>query len=639
LRNKTFFLLVLAAAALLALFGSGAARAHEHPGGPGFLAGPGEWGVIDFVSKLQLNSNRTGLQTDDLIADVAVSPNGNWAFLANWGEPDCIANSEAGGVNAPDAGAYVVDISNLSAPKQVGFIPSSQDSRPGEGMHVVRITTKFFNGDILAMNNELCGFQGKGGLSLWDVTSPRKPTKLSEHHGDRGFADTNEIHSAFIWDAGAKAYAVMTDNIESALTDVDIMDITNPKRPRLIAEYALNNFDIFQPELGLQDSNLHDMVVKKIGNDFIMLLSYWDGGYVQLNVNNPARPVFISDTDYPAVDPELLASNGKALPPEGNGHQAEFTRDNEMFIGTDEDFAPYRPFFEDVDTGKTYFAGEFGWTTPIVNLADKKVNGKVVFGGYGCPESPALPSPSVLGPLAPGEEAIVVLQRGPVGDPNHNYESCFFSQKVEAAQLAGYDAVVIANHHTGSAGGQLPDAHLCGSMGHNFDVEIPGICVGHRAMHELFGQTPNYSLTYAGSEPALGTIGHRVDVPATFDGWGYVWLFDRQTAAAYDTYALPESQMEMHAQGSGDLSVHEVATDPQHDRRAYLSYYAGGMIALDIVCSGAESTCRLAEVGGYREGAAEMGNDFWGVEAFVRSGKTIILGSDRDYGLYIFRRN
>ena len=30
-----------------------------------------------------------------------------------------------------------------------------------------------------------------------------------------------------------------------------------------------------------------------------------------------------------------------SLLPEGNGHQNEFTADNQYFIGTDEDFAPY----------------------------------------------------------------------------------------------------------------------------------------------------------------------------------------------------------------------------------------------------------------------------------------------------------
>jgi hypothetical protein len=33
-----------------------------------------------------------------------------------------------------------------------------------------------------------------------------------------------------------------------------------------------------------------------------------------------------------------------------------------------------------------------------------------------------------------------------------------------------------------------------------------------------------------------------------------------------------------------------------------------------------------------------MGNNFWGVEAFKRGNRTIILGSDRDSGLWVFER-
>jgi hypothetical protein len=41
------------------------------------------------------------------------------------------------------------------------------------------------------------------------------------------------------------------------------------------------------------------------------------------------------------------------------------------------------------------------------------------------------------------------------------------------------------------------------------------------------------------------------------------------------------------------------------------------------------------ETGKYLDPA---GNDFWGVETFIRNGQTIILGSDRDSGLWIFRQ-
>lgn len=95
---------------------------------------------------------------------------------------------------------------------------------------------------------------------------------------------------------------------------------------------------------------------------------------------------------------------------------------------------------------------------------------------------------------------------------------------------------------------------------------------------------------------------------------------------------LPErfrSSGPAYATGFGDLTVHEVATDPTDASRAYLSYYSGGLRALQIV--GTE----LVETGGYLD---PKGNNFWGVEAFARNGESIIIASDRDSGLWIFRR-
>ncbi|HLF69455.1 MAG TPA: hypothetical protein VI541_00690, partial [Actinomycetota bacterium] len=335
MRRRTLASLALATTTVFALASVGVATADpspgQHPGGTNHLFGTGANGNIELVGVERVTT------TPGLVADVAVSPDGNWAFLANWGEPDC-AGPETGGQNTPDAGAWVVDIHDLANPETVGFIPSHQDSRPGEGMQVINLTTKNFSGQMLVMNNEQCGPQGKGGVSLFDVTDPTQPKKLSEHFGDRSGLgnDSNDIHSAFAWDAGDNAYLVMTDNLE--FPDVDILDITNPKRPRLIAEYDLNDFAVDQPEIGRIESFLHDMVVKEIDGHFIMLLSYWDGGYVQLNVDDPTNAVFIGDTDFTNPDPELLESTGIALTPEGNGHQAEFNSDNRFFIGTDEDF-------------------------------------------------------------------------------------------------------------------------------------------------------------------------------------------------------------------------------------------------------------------------------------------------------------
>jgi len=615
------------AAMLLVTAGAGA-HPKQHGEVDGHLLGTGAWGNVELVSKAVLTT------TPDLVADVTVNPAGTYAFLANWGEPKCPDNSEAGGQNNPDAGAWVVDIRDLANPRKVGFIPSSQDSRPGEGMQVLTVTTKFFNGDMLVMNNEQCGKNGRGGVSLWNVTNPNKPARLAENWGDRGFADFNDIHSAFAWDAGAKAYVVTVDNFE--FPDVDILDITNPKRPRLIAEYDLNDHAVDQPEIGLTESFIHDMTVKKIGDRWIMLVSYWDGGFVKLDVTDPANVVFLGDTDYNNPDPELLESTGVSLTPEGNGHQAEFTLDNEYFIATDEDFDAYRSTLFSItsgpNAGSEYQTAPTGGGASVTLLPDLKLNGPVVYGGYGCPDSdPIPPADSIAWPaLAPGEEKIVVLQRGPEQDPSAPEEACFPGEKAEAGHMAGYDAIVLVARHLGETTESLPP--FCGTGAFPAHEPIVTVCTTHTAYHHMFNTTPSFELPYPdepNNEPDIGTLGERIEVGSIFDGWGYVHLYDNATLAELDTFAIPEAHDPAFSSGFGDLTVHEVATDPDEADRAYLSYYSGGLRALQIV--GEE----LVETGGYLD---PNGNDFWGVESFVRNGRTIILASDRDSGLWIFRQ-
>jgi len=614
-----------------------AANPGQHGTDEGHLLGTGDWGKIELVGQLEVT------QTPDLVADVAAY--GNYAYLANWGEADC-SGPEKGGVNTPDAGAWVIDISDPANPKKVNFIAMPQDTRPGEGMQVTHIETSKFTGDILVMNAEACGKNYKGGFMLYDVSNPLKPVKLKEGFGERTGSDAHQTHSAFVWQSGANAYLVTQD--EEDLSDVDIFDITNPRRPRMVSELDLNDYDVAQPALNLADSNLHDMTVKCMedgayAGKCIMIASYWDGGYVLLDVTDPANPEFLGDTDFAPIDPELFEQTGIALTPEGNAHQAEFTADNRFFIGTDEDFSPYRARLT-TDDGGVYDAGEFGWTVPINELYGT-LNGPTIYGGYGCPaDRGSIPDASTL-TLAPEEEAILVLQRGPVGDPSQGGDACFFSEKVETAQLLGYDAVIIANHHSGALGGEGPDTYFCGGQGHTFDIQISAICTGHRALHELFDDPDAAdNFTYPESVPAIGTVGDTISVTTQFDGWGYVHLFDAETLMDLDTFAIPEAMDPAYASGFGDLSVHEVATDPTDPSLAYLAYYSGGLRAVQIQCANPadNSTCELVEVGGYLD---PEGNDFWGVEVVknpaddpnVEGDEVLILASDRDYGLFIFR--
>ena len=593
----------------------------QHDGDAGHL--PASSSNVEMLSKFE-PTETFGPLLEGQIADLSIFK--KTAYLNSWSEPTC----QRGGV-------YVVDISDPTAPSQRGFIPALPGNYHGEGAHVIRATSKDFRGDLLAVNNEFCTdtpTEG-GGFDLYDVSDPDDPKILGQGIGDRGKegvlsgamgkGPANDYHSVFLWDAGEKVYAVGVDNIEFA--DVDIFDVSDPRKPKAVAEHDL--LSLF-PSIRDQSANgdeifHHDMIVKKIDGRYVMSVSYWDAGYVLLDMTRPAKPELIRDSTFDGQDP----LTGDATP-EGNGHQSEFSHDNEFLLAADEDFAPYRAGAFTIEGVGNFPAQEVGGGLSQASLSDQTLNGPTVYGGYGCPGTAEIPPRSSVFPeeLPPGEEAIVVLQRGPEQDPTDTYEACYPGEKAAEAAKAGYDAVLLINRHNGSA---EADEAYCGSGGYPAGLSFVTLCVSHAAGHALFGDdTPEYGLP-ADDEvelAALGTPGLKVRAESEFDGWGYGQLYRNSGTKMerVDSFAIPEALDPAYAFGYGDLSIHEFATDPEEDL-AYTAYYSGGMRVYEFGEGG------LTEVGHFID---EGGSNYWGIEQFTTpGGKRLIAASDRDFGLYL----
>jgi hypothetical protein len=598
--------------------------AHQHGGEQGHL--PPTRRNVELVGKLEL-TKQFGNIVPGQIADLAVYKNA--AYLNSWNESTC----SRGGV-------YVADIKDPRAPRELGFLPALAGNYHGEGAQVISVKTPAFKGDLLAVNNELCNADVTrgGGFDLYDVSNPARPKVLTQGFGDfggEGFMTgdrtlANQYHSVFIWQDGRKGgvYLVGVDNEE--LHDVDIYDITDPRAPQPVDEFDLvESFPqiVDQSANGNQIFN-HDMVVKEIGGKQTMLVSYWDAGYVKLDVDDPFNPAYLGDTSFDGPDPLTGIT-----PPEGNAHEAEFSADNRWILAADEDFNPYRAGAFSIASGPnagSYASQEVGGGTSVAALPDRKLNGPTVYGGYGCPGSRPVPQRSAFNlDLAPGEEAILVLQRGPSGDPNAPEEACFPGDKAAAAAAAGWDALLLVNRHLGSADLDEP---FCGSGGYPEGLSMVTLCTTHEAFHKIFGTTPQYSggSLDATGEPAFGAVGADVEGTSVFDGWGYAHLYRNENGKMreVDAYAIPEALDPQHAFGFGDLSIHEFATDPERNL-AYSSYYAGGMRVFSFGGRGLEEVGRFIDQGG---------NNFWGVETFTskKLGR-LFAGSDRDYGLYLFR--
>ena len=259
--------------------------------------------------------------------------------------------------------------------------------------------------------------------------------------------------------------------------------------------------------------------------------------------------------------------------------------------------------------GKTFTAIQAD--TPAVTK-DNPLTGPTQFVGLGCE------------PLAAGSGTgkIAVAERG----------TCDFQVKLNNVQAAGYEGLIVFNRR-GTDGCETLVSMLASS------TEIPAMFVSRTDGFRLLGVEPDSSYTCGTASETDGTNTPAgpsvpVDISATFDGWGYTHMYETDLTPGakmkeIDYYAPIEGQREAEAENFGDMTVHEVATDPDRDL-VYISHYALGMRVLSYDASGAEEVGAFVEPGG---------SNYWGVEVHKMNGKTYILGSDRDRGLRIFTFN
>jgi Ca2+-binding RTX toxin-like protein len=583
---------------------------------------PGKQENLEVVGRLQIPGVRLGQ-----IADLAVHK--GFAYLNSWDDSRC-----------RDGGTYVVDIRNPSSPQLVTFIPADQPYYHGEGAHVVSVNTPQFQGDILAVNNETYGSNvaletpcrpagvdtSGGGFDLYNVTNPANPVPLVRNAGDKDpdnegpgapRAISNSYHSVFVWQNGPRAFLVASDNVE--FTDVDIFDITNPSAPFQVGDHDL--VELFPQILDGEQANgglvlHHDVVVKNIGGRPVMKADYWDAGYVQMDVTDPANPVLINDTTFSGEDPLLP---GSGLTPEGNAHQGEYSFDNQFMLTADEDFAPFRAIArsQSGDTNGRAKSAIEGGDNPvrIANLPDGRMNGPSRFIGDACDPATVPAAPADDGD--PNTDDIALIERG--GTPVPPATICGFADKFDHAAAAGWDGVVIFNQ-------PRPDDGQVNML--TVDADGPPVIPGVQ-MRRVDAMGSQGVLSNSTTTPPIGTPGPTLSVGADFDGWGYAHLYDAQTAELIDSYAIDEARDPRFASDFGDLSIHEFATDPT-EPLAYSSYYAGGIRVL-----------QFSRQNGLVEGGAWIdagGSNFWGVEQFTTAqGDRLIAGSDRDYGLVILR--
>ena len=572
---------------------------------------------------------------------------GNFAYLGTFAPP------------CSGIGVNVVDISDPENPTRAAFIPS----RPGTRVNDVKVITfdglaSGFSGDVLLHSNENCSAhpQRVGGISLWDVTDPTNAQPLAQGVGDTNdgaLPRARQVHNIFAWQDGDEAYAAIVDDEE--LLDVDILEITDPTNPVHLAETGLPDWPTVNVDAFGGDAFVHDIWFDIVDGTPQLLLSYWDAGWIRLDVTDPENPTIIDppgDSDYPNPDPLASATAGQPLVAEGNAHAGVWDWTDELILAGDEDQTPFRIENFEIATGPNageFGAGEFGFTKSVSAFPGGEVAGPTIYGGSACPgedldgvggdDRAQVPDASILdGEVGPDDERVLVTTRG----------TCFFSDKIRTGEEKGYDVVIIGNHHIGAGGGSAPDAFFCGGQGSPVLGTAAGLCVGHRAMHLIFNDPPEFTPETSATSPDMpptGTLGERVQASAIFDGRGPFHLLDNASMEEIDAFAPPQTHDPAFAQGFGELTMHNVEADPTRDL-AYISWYALGLRVLDFsactVRGGDGSFDNQDQPGCVEQVGAfidEGGNDFWGIHQALDhpTDPDLLLLSDRDRGLYLLK--
>lgn len=518
-----------------------------------------------------------------------------------------------------DSGIWVWNVRNPTKPSLSTVIDSAAGSKAND----VKVAT-MNSGEILVMSNESCD-GGPGGFDIYDVANPANPVFLSRVQTDDintllkeelGFVDFG-VHNLFLFTQGDKDYVAAV--VESEFGNFQIFDITDPANPELAGFWGAEqlafpgidwvNLDDFDKILEVDaylasgfgasaNRFLHDITITADGDS--AYLANWDAGLVLLDISDVSDPQLVSV----AIDP--TSEDGEV-----NSHSAWPSEDGSIVVEGEEDFAPFATVFE-VTTGPgagEYPAAEGAITTPIFSLPGSTMAGATVYAGYAC--SPPLPGFDDPVPPATDSGQIALIQRG----------GCTFTDKVNNAEAAGYEGVVVFND---AARG---DALVV--MGGD-PVNLPGVFVGHSTGLLIAGVA-------SADDLVIGAPGESVNVTVIPDGWSGLRIWDYSNpanpllASTVNT-VCSANPIDPSCDPAGTYSSHNVIVETVNNRvKAMVSWYSDGMFVFDV-------TDPYDPVEEARfSGTNELGDptDFWGV--YKIPGKPYIYGSDRNGGLWIFR--
>ncbi|MEP6693584.1 MAG: hypothetical protein ABJB39_02970 [Chloroflexota bacterium] len=274
-----------------------------------------------------------------------------YAYVGHWGFQDWASGNDRFCPEPPQSGVAVIDVRAPSDPKRAATLQNPAQTS-AEDVVVYRAPYGPLAGhDIAASGIQVCGSRFDltipRGLMLWDVTDPAHPVTLGIYETGCCTRGVHEFEIGQRTDLGRtfayvsvpyseRADASSPNGMRDLLGrgDARIIDITDPTQPFEVSTFGIKK------DLGLDPASGQGCFAISFGHGMtpsadgkLLVVSYWDAGFIALDVTTPTAPKFLSRTIY-------------AASADGDAHSASYDDARKLLFTADEDFCKGGPGIE-----------------------------------------------------------------------------------------------------------------------------------------------------------------------------------------------------------------------------------------------------------------------------------------------------
>jgi hypothetical protein len=284
-----------------------------------------------------------------------------YAYVGQWGFTDWAQGSQdrfCPNIDSsdPSNGVLVVDARVPNAPEVVSRLEAPSGTSAEDvvvftaGNHAA--TPADLRGhDIAAAGLQVCGVSRTDqsfvwrGLMLWDVTNPASPVRLGFVNTGCCTAGVHEFEIEHHANGRTYAYAtVPTSEYEDEGSptgfrdrgsprapegrgDFRMIDVTNPRQPVEVSDWGVihDAGGPLGPGQGCDPDPVYGHGAEPSEDGTKVFLAYWDSGFVELDVGDPTRPTYLTDSDYEGNE-------------DGDAHSSMWDDDRGLLFSADEDF-------------------------------------------------------------------------------------------------------------------------------------------------------------------------------------------------------------------------------------------------------------------------------------------------------------